>query len=191
MLDFICGVKERSKSIDDTIVFTLKHEDSVNIDYLVEHVAPINVISNRLDILSRYGVIRVEGDRISRGRSFESYKRMELPLNASDLGLGARDKLVILVLRQLSIADIDTIFSKLHALGDHIKRGETIYWSVKNLASWGILHEIRKDNPQFNIKGNKLYYKLKENIEPTENYEELFNQCKDFMRHRFKVEVRT
>ncbi len=179
MHDFVKQVKQRSREIDIAILDSISDSQSVSVEEIAKKWGkPLNLIMQRLEILTGFGVVKISGDRVSKG-SLE-LKVTILPLNAKDLELTPREKLVIKALNNLHIADVDTVLEWLKTNGDHIRCRLTVYMALKKLVNLGVVEEIRKDNPTFKLKGRKRYYRLIERVEVTESIDELLRQCQGY-----------
>jgi len=179
MHDLVEQVKQRSREIDIAILDSINNNQSVSVEEIAKRWSkPLNLITQRLEILAAFGVVEIDGDKVSKGSL--AITDIILPLNAKDLELTPREKLVIRALNNLHIADVDTILDWLIANGDHVRSRLTVYRALKKLVNLGVVEEIRKDNPMFKLKGRKRYYRLIERVEVTESIDELLRQCQEY-----------
>ena len=108
MHDLVEQVKQRSREIDQAILYSVSNSQSISVEEIAKRWSkPLNLIVQRLEILAAFGVVKISGDRVSKGSLAPT--DITLPLNAKDLELTPREKLVIRALNNLHIADIDTI----------------------------------------------------------------------------------
>ncbi|AEA47522.1 hypothetical protein [Archaeoglobus veneficus] len=179
MHDFVEQVKQRSREIDQAILSSVSNDRSVSVEEIAKRWGkPLNLITQRLEILAAFRVVEINGDRVSKGSL--ALTDITLPLNAKDLELTPREKLVIRALNNLHIADVDTILDWLKTNGDHVRNRLTVYKALKKLVNLGVVEETRKDNPVFRLKGRKRYYMLKERVEVTESTDQLLKQCQEY-----------
>ena len=171
-------VRLRSHELDSAILSCVEVEQRISLKELVKTLKkPLKLIQNRIEILNMFRFVEVEEDVIVAGNQTRN-TNISLPLNAKDLDLTAREKLVLKALASLYIADLDTIFEWLVEQGDHIKNKLTVYFALRKLVSMGVVEVIRKSGSDSKLKGRKLYYRIKEPIEVTEDVSELLMECK-------------
>lgn len=179
MHDFVEHVKQRSQEIYIAILDSISNSQSISVEEIAKMWGkPLNLIIQRLEILAAFGVIKINGDKVSKGSLAPT--DITLPLNAKDLELTPREKLVIRALNNLHVANVDTILEWLKTNGDNIRNRLTVYKALKKLVSLGVVEEIRKNNPMFKLKGKKCYYKPKVWVEVTESTDQLLKQWQEY-----------
>lgn len=200
MNDFVEGVKERTRSIDLCLCDCFTRVPRWKVDDIIkEWILPRKLLWHRIEVFTNVGVLEFDEDDeevirmpVKNLRVISNIKReAEMPFNAKDLELTPREKLVIKALNRLKIASVDYIMEFLTSFGDEIASREAIYPPIKKLVYLGLIQQISKENPHYNIKGRRKYYKPLEPIEVTESNEELLAECREYYERKFgKEEVK-
>lgn len=168
-------IKRRSEDVDRWITLMVD-EGNVSIESIYNLPYPKRVIDNRLTCLKEGGVVEVNQGQVRRGSRFGRYQREleRLPLNANDLELSVRDKLVVLALKYMDIATVNDIH-------DYFRRGgDTVTKSNLRI----ILLKLKDRNivESFKVRGVKSkYYKLVDKLKLfiPESEAELFNEIQN------------
>ena len=184
-------VKYRNQLIDAHILHLVEGGELITPEEISRiSKKPLSLVKQRLDVLRFLGIIEyVKGDaglQYVKERTKVILKHnTNFPLNAEDLELTAREKLVVLALWNLGIADADTILDWLKLNSDHTKSKLNVYFVLRRLVDLGIVEEIRKESPMLKLKGRKVYYSLTEQIVVFDTPDSLLKQCKDYYERKF------
>ena len=187
---FIEKVKDRNQLIDAYILHIVEKEPTTPEEIARLSRKPLELIKQRLAVLRFLGIVELfeghDGLTFVRERTRVILKHnTNFPINADDLELSPREKLVVLALANLGIADADTIMEWLKLNGDHAKSKLNVYFVLRKLSDLGIVEEIRKGSPMLKLKGRKIYYSLAENIVVFDTPDSLLEQCKEYCERKF------
>lgn len=177
--DFVDWIKVRSYRVDMNILRSMLDGDNnpvaITLTEIYELPYPRSIITNRLKVLNGHNAVDVNKDEVKPGNTFRLYLSSSeiFPLNADDLGLSPRDKLIVSAINDLQVATISQIHQELYEKGDSITR-EYLRQQLRRLRKMALVKNFKQKGVR------EKFYKLRDDINHVfipDREEDLLNEC--------------